>query len=58
MEQSVTGAIRNLAGTAVCRCAAEGHAIARESDALDLIGEVHSAARGTAVIPAAPLPPA
>ncbi len=41
MEHSVTGAIRNLGGQAVYLWAAEGPGIARESDALDLIGETY-----------------
>jgi hypothetical protein len=41
MEHSVTGAIRNFGGQAVYVCPAEGPGIARESDALDLIGETY-----------------
>jgi hypothetical protein len=41
MEHSVTGAIRNLGGQTVYWCSASGNAIAREGDALDLIGETY-----------------
>ncbi|HET7716922.1 MAG TPA: DUF4180 domain-containing protein [Bauldia sp.] len=36
----MTGAIRNLGGQAVYWCSPAGPRIARESDALDLIGEI------------------
>jgi hypothetical protein len=51
MEHSVTGAIRNLGGHAVYWCSPTGNPIAREGDALDLIGEVFGQEAGWIAIP-------
>jgi hypothetical protein len=52
MEHPVPGAILNFAGRRVYRCAAEGPAIAREGDALDLIGETYGGDVDWVAIPA------
>lgn len=58
MEHSVTGAIRNFGGQAVYLCAVEGPEIARESDALDLVGATCGQDVAWVAIPAGRLPEA
>lgn len=57
MEHSVTGAIRNLGGHAVYWCSPTGNPIAREGDALDLIGEAFGQEAGWLAIPVDRLSP-
>jgi hypothetical protein len=55
MEHPVTGAILNLSGRNVFLCPAEGPAIARESDAVDLIGETYGLEVDWIAVPASRL---